>query len=257
MRARMRFTELYRIAPGQRFLLSCGCRCRTTGEVTQPSGDGVLEVEQACQWHPGWKARVEWLGTIVTCLVDADLDSSSSAAGSERRLVQPPPYSGYRLAQNLDVTRFLGSWKITYMERWGQDYVDLVVPGHLTFESDDDHLLGSFQFGTVVGRMDCRVGDNQDLRTVQWSWQGQNDCDPGCGRGWARLEGNKLTGRLFIHAGDDSQFQASRQSALSGHRRWPPPTTEAGTISLSRDQLAIRRIGPEPNTSRPADLVRG
>lgn len=45
----------------------------------------------------------------------------------------------------------IGYWKITKMDEWDQDYVDLVVPGFIEFEMEDDHLLGSFQFGTVSG----------------------------------------------------------------------------------------------------------
>ncbi len=107
-----------------------------------------------------------------------------------------------------DSTSFLGYWKITSMEVWGQDYVDLVVPGHITFEMEDDRLMGSFQFGTVRGWMDCRVIETPAGLVAEWSWQGENDSDPGCGRGWARLEQATLVGRLFIHAGDDSAFEA-------------------------------------------------
>lgn len=48
---------------------------------------------------------------------------------------------------------FLGSWRIVEMECWDREYIDLVVPGHITFAKDN---LGSFQFGTVQGWLDCR-----------------------------------------------------------------------------------------------------
>lgn len=104
----------------------------------------------------------------------------------------------------------LGSWKITQMDVWDQEYVDLVVPGFFEFESEDEHLLGQFQFGTVVGGLDCRIRDVGGERILEWSWEGRNDNDPGCGRGWARLDHGKLIGHLYIHCGDDSAFEAKR-----------------------------------------------
>ena len=106
---------------------------------------------------------------------------------------------------------FIGYWKITKMDEWGQDYVDLVVPGFIEFDMEDDHLLGSFQFGTVSGSLDCRLRDTGAETVVEWSWEGRSDSDPGCGRGWAQLEGTKLVGRLYIHCGDDSAFEAERR----------------------------------------------
>ena len=53
----------------------------------------------------------------------------------------------------------IGYWKITKMEVWGQGYVDLVVPGFVAVEMEDDHLMGLFQFGTVIGWLDCRLRD--------------------------------------------------------------------------------------------------
>lgn len=47
---------------------------------------------------------------------------------------------------------------------------------------------------------------------VEWSEEGQNDRAPGCGRGWAKLAHGRHVGRLFIHASDDSAFEAERMS---------------------------------------------
>ena len=115
----------------------------------------------------------------------------------------------------------IGYWKITKMDVWGQAYVDLVVPGFIEFEMEDVHLMGQFQFGTVVGWLDCRLSDIGGDSHVEWSWEGRNDSDPACGRGWARIEGGKLVGRLFIHCSDDSAFEAERQKrpVKRGRRR--------------------------------------
>ena len=107
---------------------------------------------------------------------------------------------------------FLGYWKIIEMEVWARDYIDLVLPGFIEFTYDDDHLMGSFQFGTVSGGLDCRLRDIEGVTFIEWSWDGQSETDPACGRGWARLDGEDLVGRLFIHAGDDSAFKARRET---------------------------------------------
>ena len=104
---------------------------------------------------------------------------------------------------------YIGKWKITQMETWGQDYVDLVVPGYVEFDADES---GSFQFGTVRGWADCRIETFNDEEVIAFSWEGMNDTDTACGRGWAILvgDGEKLYGRIFIHNSDDSNFHAEK-----------------------------------------------
>jgi hypothetical protein len=102
---------------------------------------------------------------------------------------------------------FLGKWQILEMEMWDRDYIDLIVPGHITFEDEGD---GSFQFGTVKGWLDCRIEGAGDERRIEFSWEGFSDTDPGCGRGWAIIRDDELHRRLYIHAGDDSSFRARR-----------------------------------------------
>lgn len=110
-----------------------------------------------------------------------------------------------------DPSAFLGYWKIAWMEVWAQKYIDLVVPGFIEFTIEDDQLLGSFQFGTVVGWLDCRIREISGETSVEWSWEGRNDADPASGRGWASVTDGELVGRIFIHAADDSAFKAIRQ----------------------------------------------
>jgi hypothetical protein len=105
----------------------------------------------------------------------------------------------------------VGYWRITSMEMWKADYVDLVVPGFIEFELEESRLMGQFQFGTVAGWLDCRLREIGGDAYVEWSWEGRNDNDPGCGRGWATVRNETLVGRLFIHCGDDSAFEAEKQ----------------------------------------------
>ena len=105
--------------------------------------------------------------------------------------------------------RFVGYWRITEMAEWDAEYLDLVVVAFIEFDREQ---MGQFQFGTVRGWLDCRFGERDGGPLVEFSWEGENDNDPGCGRGWGGLRGDRLEGRLYIHRGDDSAFVASRSA---------------------------------------------
>ena len=98
---------------------------------------------------------------------------------------------------------FTGAWRIVWMETWDQDYVDMEMPGHITFEKND---IGNFQFGLVQGEMDCRVNANR----VEFTWSGFDEGDEMNGRGFAEIESDELRGHFYIHLGDDSAFRAVR-----------------------------------------------
>jgi hypothetical protein len=102
---------------------------------------------------------------------------------------------------------FIGTWFITEMEVWDQEYVNMEVPGHFTFRKDG---TGHFQFGLVQGEMDCRLESDDGRERIEFSWEGQDELDSASGRGWAVIENEELRGRIFIHQGDDSTFRASK-----------------------------------------------
>lgn len=120
-----------------------------------------------------------------------------------------------------NVLDFVGYWKITDMEVWSRKYIDIVVPGFIEFTYEDDLFTGTFQFGTISGELDCRLRDIEGVTFVEWSWEGQNDTSPASGRGWARLVEGDLTGRIFIHGGDNSAVRAKRkrQPSAPGMRK--------------------------------------
>jgi hypothetical protein len=81
--------------------------------------------------------------------------------------------------------------------------------------SEDQQLYevqqGSFGFIAVQGELDCREVIRDGRPGVEFSWEGNDDCDPASGRGWAVLEeDDSLRGRTFFHLGDDSSFTAVR-----------------------------------------------
>lgn len=99
---------------------------------------------------------------------------------------------------------FLAKWRIVWMAGWDQDYVDMEVPGHFTFEKNS---TGNFQFGLVQGQMDCRINGNR----VEFTWSGFDEGDEMSGHGFAEIMQEELRGHIYIHLGDDSAFRAIKQ----------------------------------------------
>lgn len=98
-----------------------------------------------------------------------------------------------------------GKWRITEMERWDQDAIDLVGPAFIEFGGQG----GQFRFIAVDGRMHCQHMTKNGRPHVEFTWEGNDECDPTSGRGWAKLKKDgTLTGRIYIHRGDDSAFKA-------------------------------------------------
>ena len=103
---------------------------------------------------------------------------------------------------------YVGKWRITEREQWDKDYIDLVVPGHLTIDKDGTGLL---QFGAVEAEVDYRVVAVGGTERLDLSFVGADEGDPVSGRGWAQVAGPSMTGRLYFHLGDHSAFAAARK----------------------------------------------
>ena len=106
------------------------------------------------------------------------------------------------------MNKFIGKWKIIEMEQWDQEYIDLVEPGYIRFDSKNQ---GQFVFGAVSGFLDCRYNNKRNPAKVEFSWEGTSEYDPISGRGWFELKSdNFIYGVLFIHNGDDSWVKAEK-----------------------------------------------
>ncbi len=100
---------------------------------------------------------------------------------------------------------YIGKWRITEMEQWDRDFIDLVVPGHLTIKKDG---TGSLQFGAIEVDIDCRLESVNGAERLDFSFEGSDEGDPVCGRGWAQVTGRGMKGKIYFHLGDDSGFTA-------------------------------------------------
>ena len=63
---------------------------------------------------------------------------------------------------------FKGRWRISEMDVWDNDYLDLVEPAHIVFESEND---GGFVFGTVKAWLDVRYRARDGSACAEFSWE--------------------------------------------------------------------------------------
>jgi hypothetical protein len=104
------------------------------------------------------------------------------------------------------MSKFTGTWHITEMENWDEDYFNMEVQAHVTI---DERNNGDFQFGLVSGGLSGEIVKNKTSEIFEFTWDGSDECDEACGSGWLKLK-NKTTleGKIKIHNGDSSVFSA-------------------------------------------------
>jgi hypothetical protein len=103
---------------------------------------------------------------------------------------------------------FAGRWRIAEMDQWDNNFLDLVEEAHITFEGSSD---GEIAFGALKGFLDVRYGSRAGEACAEFSWQGNDEGDEVCGRGWVAIgTADRLVGHLFIHNGEDSGFVCER-----------------------------------------------
>ena len=101
-----------------------------------------------------------------------------------------------------------GRWRITWMEQWALDAIDLLGPAFIEF---DEKGGGEFTFICVVGSMQCAYAVHDGLPSVDFTWDGADEMDPASGDGSAEvMPDGTLAGHITIHDGDESDFVAKR-----------------------------------------------
>lgn len=102
----------------------------------------------------------------------------------------------------------VGAWRITDTELWDRDPLDLVEDAFIRFGPEQ---LGELSMIALRADVDYRLETQDGKPSVEFSFEGDDEGDPRSGRGWATLdEDDVLRGRLYIHRGDDSAFEAER-----------------------------------------------
>jgi hypothetical protein len=106
------------------------------------------------------------------------------------------------------MSKFTGTWHITEMETWDEDYFNADVQAYITINKNNG---GDFQFGYVTGAMDGEISKNKSGEILEFTWEGSDESDEASGSGWLKLKDkNTLEGKIKIHQGDSSLLTADR-----------------------------------------------
>ena len=101
----------------------------------------------------------------------------------------------------------MDQWDVDYLELDGRPFIRIGLRGS-----------GNLHFGAVDGVMDHRLGERDGQPLIEFSREGADEEDPVSGRGWATVDGDRLTGRIFFYQGEESGFVATRDGANSSTR---------------------------------------
>ena len=85
------------------------------------------------------------------------------------------------------IDNYVGTWRITEMELWDQDFIDLVSPGQVMVYEDG---RGSLNFGAVEIDMDCTTDKNDRNNRIAFTFLGFDEGGEVSGNGWVKLHGN-------------------------------------------------------------------
>jgi hypothetical protein len=103
---------------------------------------------------------------------------------------------------------FAGRWRIVEMDVWDNDDLNEGGEAHITFRPGSD---GEIAFVALSGNLDVRYSVRDGSACAEFSWQGSDDGEDACGRGWVMIRtASRLVGHIYIHNGDDSGFVCER-----------------------------------------------
>ena len=103
---------------------------------------------------------------------------------------------------------FSGTWHIYEMETWDEDYFNMEVQAYIKINPSGS---GEFQFGLVFGQLYGEIDKYGDDEKFEFTWDGNDECDPASGSGWLRLrDENIIEGKINIHHADSSKLLAKR-----------------------------------------------
>jgi hypothetical protein len=102
--------------------------------------------------------------------------------------------------------KFVGEWRITELEGFDAEYVDLCGPAIVEISPGG---IGRMNFGAVEIELDCKIDDLNE-QVLRFSFEGFDEGDPICGRCYCLNENQQMTGRIFRHCGDEVGFKAQK-----------------------------------------------
>lgn len=110
------------------------------------------------------------------------------------------------MTSNAQDNPFIGKWRITEMENFDQDMVEMGGPAIFHIHEERKGYL-EFLGMKVDVDLEISVRDEQPFAEFTW-WEPHRL--PHCGRGWIKVEGNSLIGKIYFHGGDRSEFKSEK-----------------------------------------------
>src|SRR5215475_6821157 len=115
-----------------------------------------------------------------------------------------------RISTKEGAMKYEGTWRITEMETWGDEYLHLEVQAYIRIRRDGS---GEFQFGLLSGQLDGEVRETASGERFEFTWDGTDEGEEASGSGWlAMVSKNTLAGKIKLHHGDSSTLVAERAS---------------------------------------------
>jgi len=103
---------------------------------------------------------------------------------------------------------FIGTWHITKMSEWDNDYVNEEVKAFIKIEKSGS---GEFHFGLVHGSMYGDFEKCDGNLIYDFTFEGSDECDPANGDGWMKInDDGAAEGEIRFHLGDTSKFWAKK-----------------------------------------------
>ena len=99
----------------------------------------------------------------------------------------------------------VGKWRIVETEIWDTDYNDTEEPGFIAFQKRGE---GELHFGCIQAVLNWR--HDPDTDRVEFSFSGFDEGTEVSGRGWGKVNGKKMDGKMFFYQGEDSGFKAEK-----------------------------------------------
>jgi len=91
---------------------------------------------------------------------------------------------------------------------WDEEYFNMEVQAFFTINRD---YSGKFQFGLVSGIIDGEKIKEGSSEKLEFTWEGNDECDLAFGSGWLRLKDQiTMEGKVKFHGVDSSKFLAKR-----------------------------------------------
>jgi hypothetical protein len=123
--------------------------------------------------------------------------------------------------------KFIGEWRITVLAGFDSEYLDLCGTAIIKISPGG---IGRMNFGAVEIELDCKMDDLNE-QILRFSFEGVDEGDPICGRGYCLNENREIRGRIFHHCGDEIDFKAQKiEKGSKSLTNYPPGSLKAKPV---------------------------